>query len=180
MKKTGWFVFVVLVCVISCKKDVTGLPAPSQNGSNIFGCSIDGKLWVPAGFGIVPTAPILEARYGGNKSIFINARNFSSSPTETEFEIHLKNIKATGTYLLNEKTAIYPAQTASYAYYVRRKVTPENEWITNEQYTGHVEVTAFDTVNNFISGTFEFNAVNLYNDPQPLHITDGRFDVKLQ
>jgi Family of unknown function (DUF6252) len=180
MKKRGYLLLTVIIFILSCKKDVTELPAPSQNGSNIFGCSIDGKLWVPAGFGIIPTAPILEARYGGNHTIFINARNFSSSPTETEFELYLKNITGPGSYLLNETTAKYPSQTASYAYYVRRKVTPENEWITNTQYTGHIQVTAYDTVNNFISGTFEFNVVNLYNDPQPLHVTDGRFDVKLQ
>ena len=180
MTKRGWLFFMLAVTILSCKKDVTELPDPSQNGSNIFGCSIDGNLWVPAGFGIVPTAPKLEARYGGNHSIFVNARNFSSSPTETEFEIHLKDFTGPGIYQLNEATAKYPSQTASYAYYVRRKVTPENEWITNSQYTGHLEVTAYDSANNFVSGTFEFNAINLYNDPHPMHVTDGRFDVKLQ
>ena len=180
MTKRGWLVFAVTVCMLACKKNADELPTPSQNGSDIFGCSIDGHFWVPAGFGIVPTAPKLEARYGGNNTVFINARDFSTSPTETEFEIHLKDITGTGTYLLNEATAKYPSQSASYAYYVRRKVTPEHEWITNTQYTGRVEVTAYDTVNNFISGTFEFNAVNLDDGAQPLHVTDGRFDVKLQ
>ncbi|MCW3117878.1 MAG: hypothetical protein JWM28_1960 [Chitinophagaceae bacterium] len=181
MKKRGWLLFsAIMINILSCKKDVRKLPAPSQNGSNIFGCSIDSNLWVPAGFGIIPTAPTLEARGGVNHSIFINARNFSSSPTETEFEIHLYNFTGRGTYPLNETTAKYPSQTASYAYYVRRKMTPENEWITNTQYPGRVEVTAYDSVNRYISGTFEFYAINLYNDPQPLHVTDGRFDVKLQ
>jgi hypothetical protein len=81
---------------------------------------------------------------------------------------------------LNEATAKYPSQTASYGYYVRRKYTPENEWITNTRYTGRIDVTAYDSVNRFISGTFSFNAINIYNDPQTLEVTDGRFDVKLQ
>lgn len=180
MKKVGWLLFTVLFSILSCKKVVDELPAPSQNGSNIFGCSIDSNLWVPARFGIIPSAPILEARGGGNHSIFINARNFSTSPTETEFEIHLNNFTGTGTYLLNENTAKYPSQTASYGYYVRRNMTPENEWITNSQYTGHVEVTAYDSAKKIVAGTFEFYAINLYNDPKPLHVTDGRFDVTLQ
>jgi hypothetical protein len=180
MKKCGCFVLAVMIITLSCKKEVNALPDLTQNGSNIFGCRIDGNLWVPAGFGIIPTAPVLEARYGGNHSVFINARNFSSSPTETEFEIHIKDITGPGTYLLHESTGKYPSQTASYGYYVRRKITPENEWITDTQYTGQVNVTAYDTVNNFISGTFEFNAINLYNNPQPIHVADGRFDVKLQ
>jgi hypothetical protein len=82
MKYKRWLFFAVLILVLSCKKDVAELPAPSQNGSNIFGCSINGVLWVPAGFGIVPTAPILEARGGLHGFIFINARNFSATPTE--------------------------------------------------------------------------------------------------
>lgn len=179
--KSSQLVFILTVFFfLSCKKNVSELPAPSQNGSNIFGCSIDGSLWVPAKFGIALTAPILEARYGGNNSIFINARNFSSSPTETEFEIYLENVTTTGTYLLNENTGIYPSHAASYAYYVKRKITPENEWITNTQYTGKVEVTALDSINKFISGTFEFEAINLYNDPKPIRVSQGRFDVKIQ
>lgn len=180
MKRIKCATLIILLFTISCKKNVSELPAPSQNGSNIFGCNVNGKLWVPAGFGIVQTAPKLEARYGGPQSVFINARNFSSSPTETEFEIHLENITGPGTYNLNENTSKYPSQTASYAYYVSREVTPTDEWITNSQYTGIVTVTAYDTVNNFISGTFQFDAINLYNEPKPLHVTDGRFDVKLQ
>jgi len=180
MKSIERFFLFTLVIILSCKKNVSELPVPSQNGSNIFGCSIDGSLWVPAKFGVVPSAPILEARYGGNNSVFINARNFSSSPTETEFEIYLENVTAAGTYFLNKNTGIYPSNSASYAYYVKRKVTPENEWMTNTQYTGKVEVTALDSINKFISGTFEFEAINLYNDPTPIRVTQGRFDVKIQ
>jgi hypothetical protein len=180
MKRISRLFFLGVVIAFSCKKNVSELPAPSQNGSNIFGCSIDGSLWVPAGFGIIPTAPTLEARYSGNRSIFINARNFSTSPTETEFEIHLENVTGTGTFLLNETTAQYPSHSASYAYYVKRKITPGNEWMTNTQYTGKVVVTALDSINKFISGTFEFDAINLYNDPAPIHVTEGRFDVKIQ
>ena len=171
---------VAVVLMLSCKKQVTELPQPSQNGNNIFGCSINGNFWVPAGFGIIPTAPVLEARYGGNNTVFINARDFSSTPIEKEFEIYLQDFTGIGTYLLNQSTLKYPSQTASYAYYVRRKGTPENEWMTNSENTGLVNVTAYDSINKFISGKFEFYAINLYNEPQPLHVTDGRFDVRLQ
>ena len=57
-------------------------------------------------------------------------------------------------------------------------MTPENEWVTNDQYTGTVNITKIDTVNKFVSGTFQFTAINLYNAPQPLSVTEGRFDVK--
>lgn len=179
MKKTLIIISSLLI-LFSCKKEVNELPAATQTGANIFGARVNGELWIPQGFGVVPTAAILEARYSGNNAILINARNFSTSPTEVEIEIYLKNVTKPGTYLLNQNTANFPNHSASYAYYVERRFTPTNEWITNNQYTGKVEVTRLDTVNNIISGTFEFNAINLYNSPQPITITDGRFDAKIQ
>lgn len=173
-------IFSSLFILFSCKKEVDELPAATQTGANTFGARVKGELWIPQGFGIVPTAAILEARYSGNNSILINARNFSSSPKETEIEIYLQNATSIGTFLLNQTTAHFPNHSAGYGYYIERRFTPTNEWITNDQYQGKVEVTRLDRVNNIISGTFEFNAINLYNAPQPIAITDGRFDVKIQ
>ena len=173
-------VLAVFILFVSCKKAVSDLPVPTQTGANTFGCKVDGQFWVPAGFGIVPTSPILEARYLPGWDIIINARNFSSSPTESEFEIHLKSVKTAGLYLLNSNTDKYPSQTGNYAYYVLRKILPLNEWITDTQYTGQVEVTKTDTLNKIISGTFQFTATNLYNTPQPISVTEGRFDVRIQ
>src|SRR5215204_6228565 len=126
-----------------CKKDIDELPEATQTGANTFGARLNGEFWAPQGFGIMPTAPLLEARYGGNNSVFINARNFGSSPTETEFEIHLQGVTGPGTYLLNQNTAVYPAQSASYGYFVRRRIRPLNEYITNASQGGRVEVTRY-------------------------------------
>lgn len=174
-------IFLLLFCTafcFSCSKTVTELPPATQTGANTFGASVDGKLWVPEGFGIAPTAPILEARFFPDSSFIMNARNFSLEPTETEFEIFIRNMSTTGTYSLNTITANYPSQSASYAYYVKRKFTPLNEWITNDQYTGTVTITKND--NHIVSGTFQFQAINMYNNPQPITVTDGRFDVRVQ
>ncbi len=165
--------------LISCKKEVSELPPATETGANTFGCRVNGAFWVPAGFGVVPTASILEARYM-EKNIIINARNFASSPVETEFEIYIQNVIAPGTYTINQASAVYPNQTASYAYYVKRKFTPENEWITNTQFTGSVNITKRDTVNNIISGTFTFQGQSMYNASETISITEGRFDIKVQ
>ncbi|MES1215061.1 MAG: DUF6252 family protein [Bacteroidota bacterium] len=178
--KTTPVVFLIAFILLfdSCKKEVTELPPVTQTGANTFGCKVDGKFWVPAGFGILPTAPTLEARFIGS-DLRLNARNFSSSPTETEFEFFIKDVTKPNTYLLNT-TVGYPSSVASYAYYVHRKFSPDNEWITSAQYTGSVTISKIDSVSRFISGTFEFQAINIYNSPQPMSITEGRFDVKLK
>src|SRR5688572_24442702 len=157
--------------IASCKKDVDELPEPTQTGANTFGAKLNGAFWAPQGFGIMPTAPLVEARYGGNNSVFINARNFGSSPTEAEFELHLQNVTGPGTYLLNQSTALYPSQSASYGYFVRRRIRPLNEYITDAQNTGRVEVTKFDQTNNIISGTFEFRAADKDNPSDVITVT---------
>lgn len=162
----------------ACNKNVDELPAATQTGANTFGAKVDGNFWVPQGFGVIPANDILEARFTSPTSIIINARNFSKSPTETEFEIFLSNVTGPGTYSLNTDVTRAGA-TSSYAYYVKRELTPQNEWITSSSYTGTVTITRLDVTNKVVSGTFQFTALNIYNTPQPINVTEGRFDLKL-
>ena len=163
----------------SCSKKVTELPAATNTGANTFGASINGTLWAPQGYGIMSTAPILEASFAGNNSYVINARNFSKEPTETEFEIYLKNVTAPGTYTLNANTDIGPNRTASYIYYVERQVNPVHEYITSSTTPGTVTITRLDISNHVLSGTFSFTGKEM-SGGAPIAVTDGRFDVKIQ
>jgi Family of unknown function (DUF6252) len=168
----------LLLLLSACKKEVTELPAATQTGANTFGAKVNGEFWVPQGFGPIPANDILEGRLMPNKDIYINARNFSSSPNEREFEIYLKGVTAPGTYMLNQ-TVPYPTTAANYGYFVKRNLTPQNEWITSATNTGAVTITRIDTVALIVSGTFQFTALNLYNNPEPLSVTEGRFDIKM-
>src|SRR5688572_21191322 len=96
-------ILTVLFFLASCKKTISELPPETGTGDNTFGASINGKLWAPQKFGIVPTAEILEARYELNSAI-INARNFASSPKESEFEFIIKNLTGPGVYNLGDDT----------------------------------------------------------------------------
>lgn len=179
MKKLFLFSLLATALLSSCKKEVTELPPVTQTGAHTFGAKVDGNLWVPQGFGPFPANDILEATFFPGGDLRINARNFSASPNETEFEFFIKGVTAPGTYILNT-TSTYPTMSVSYAYYVKRNLTPQNEWMTSAAYTGSVTITKIDEVNNFVSGTFQFSAINLYNAPQPISVTEGRFDVKTQ
>jgi hypothetical protein len=174
------YLLPALLLLASCKKDIDALPEATQTGANTFGARIDGELWVPQKFGIVSTAALVEARYSGNNSVFINARNFASSPTETEFELYLRPVTGTGTYLLNQATGKYPNESASYGLFSKRKFMPLNDWITGPQYTGSVTITRFDTVQHVISGTFAFTAATTDSSAAPITVSEGRFDVSIQ
>jgi hypothetical protein len=174
-------VLSVLFILGGCKKSVDELPEATQSGANTFGLKLDGKFWVPQTFAGI-NAPILKAQlYGANANdLLITAQNFALEPLESQFSIYIKNITGPGTYQLNQNTDIYPSAAANYAYYVRRKINPLNEWITSAQHTGSVTITKWDLTNSIISGTFEFNAGSMDNFAEPITVTDGRFDIKLQ
>ena len=168
--------FISVLFLSSCKKEVTELPPATQTGANTFGAMVDGKIWVPQGFASIPSSNILEARLlGGN--FFITAQNFSSSPNETEFDIVLVGVTGPGTYSLNVNVP-HPSSAGSYAYYVKRNLSPINEWITSATFTGSVTLTKFDTVGRIVSGTFQFNAGEVFNSAPAVAVVDGRFDVK--
>lgn len=177
-------IFILLSSLLifaGCKKSVDSLPEATQTGANTFGLNLDGKFWVPQKFAGI-NAPTLEAQLSGANvnALLITAQNFASEPTESEFQLYIKNITGTGTYQLNQNTDILPNAAGSYAYYVKRKINPLNEWITNTQYTGSVTITKWDLPNMIVSGTFEFKAGSMDSSAAPITVTDGRFDIKLQ
>ena len=173
------FIALAVLSLTSCTKEITSLPEQTQTGTNTFGAKIDGSLWGPMKFGIAQTAPILEARFADNNSVFIIARNLASSPNETEMEIYLQNIQKTGTIHLNQNTYAFPSHSGSYAFFIKRKLMPIEEWITSSQLGGWVNISKIDRDAKIISGTFEFQANSKYG-ATPLNVTEGRFDVQIQ
>lgn len=177
MKKILLISLAVLL-LAACNKKVTELPPATQTGANTFGAMVNGAFWVPKGFGSFPANDILEVRFLANMNMYINANDFSKSPTEKEFEIFVQNVTGPGTYMLNTNVT-YPSASANYAYYVKRTLTPVDEWITSSQQTGSVTITKFDIPNHIVSGTFQFNLVNLYDPSKTMTVTDGRFDIRI-
>ena len=166
---------LLIVLFTSCKKEVSDLPPETQTGANTFGAKVNGEVWIPQGFGPFPANNLLEARRIGGH-VIINARNFSKSPRETEFEFFLKDVYSTGVYNLNT-TSGYPTQNSSYGYYVKRNLTPTNEFMTSATHTGTVTITRLDTINFVISGTFQFTAADIYGSDPPITVSEGRFDI---
>jgi hypothetical protein len=176
MKKILFIAFAAIL--FSCKKEVDELPPATETGANTFGARVDGKFWVPAGVGPFPANDILYAHFVPGRDLYIQAKNLASTPNETEITLFIKAATAPGTYLFNLPSGGFPSTINSYAYFVKRNITPENEWITSAEYTGSVTITKIDTINRFVSGTFQFNAINMYNAPLPMSVTEGRFDVE--
>lgn len=168
--------FIISLFLFSCKKDVKELPPATQTGANTFGAMVDGKMWIPQGFGPINASNILETRLLGN-NLFIVAQNFASSPNESEFDIRIIGLTGVGSYPLNSNVN-HPSNSYSYAYYVKRKLTPLYEWITSSVNTGSVNISRFDTASRIVSGTFSFSGGEITNAASPVNVADGRFDLK--
>ena len=178
MKKICTILLPILI-LFSCKKDVTELPSATQSGANIFGAKVNGEFWVPQGFGPFPANDKLTSQLFPNGDLRIIAKNIASSPNESEFDMFVTGVTGTGIYLLNNDVS-YPSLIKGYGYFVRRKLTPTNEWITSSTNTGTVTITRFDPANHIVSGTFQFNAGSLYTPGNILSVTEGRFDLTTQ
>ena len=177
MKKALLGLFVVSLLISCKKKEIKELPAATQTGANTFGLKINGENWIPQGFAGIADSDLLKARLLGTMLV-ITAQNFASTPTETEFELKIYNVTGTGTYLMNTNTS-YPGGPTSYAYHVKRRLTPLDEWITSAAQTGSITITKLDTVAGIVSGTFQFNAENDIDATKTIAVTEGRFDIKL-
>jgi hypothetical protein len=162
--------------LFSCKKDIKELPAPNETGTNTFGAKVNGEMWIPQKFGPINASNLLETRLLGN-NLFITAQNFASSPNESEFDIRVIGVTGTGVYPLNSNVS-HPSSSYSYAYYVKRRLTPLYEWITSSVNTGSVSISRFDTAARIVSGTFSFSGGEITNAAPVLNVTEGRFDLK--
>ena len=169
--------FLLILC--GCKKSIDALPEATQSGANTFGLKLNGEYWVPQSFAGI-NAPILKAQISGanHNDLILDAQNFALEPKESQFQLFIKNITGPGTYPLDQNTDIGAGASVSYAYYVKRKINPLNEWITSSQHTGSVTITRWDLQNGIASGTFEFTAGSMDNSADPISVTEGRFDVK--
>lgn len=157
---------------------VDQLPPETQTGANTFGCLVNGQAFTPKGSSLAGS--ILQANYqliyapsstgyilgitGRDrsteeiKSILIG---FDSLAAEEGRRYQLTTIikgNAGGQY------GLYPP-TGSYQIFQ-----------TNNTAIGELWIKKFDPVNQIVSGTFWFDAVNA--NGQKVEVRNGRFDVR--
>ena len=172
--------FLLLLFLTECKKnELDALPPLTEEGRNTFGCLINGKAYVPEGGDAFSHIKAVDGGYQGitwnavKNCVWIETTNQDGSG----MDIWLRNVEYKGDYALNFDTGVRPIVIIphNYGYYYRSK----EDYITTTQYTGKVNITRADTVNNIVSGTFEYTGY----DPatkKTISVRDGRFDIKFR
>ncbi len=152
--------------------DYTVLPAATQEGKNTFGCKVNGQVWVPR---VEIFAPWFDklAQYhekNGKGSGLISCRLLSTSKDDFFTMAFAPNYFHLVTYkTLNDSTNLTWFNPDF------RLGNEGFEHIEGDS-SNFLQITAIDTLNNFISGQFRCVLYNS-NRTKSLKITEGRFDM---
>jgi len=178
---------------LQCDKDDNGntpppdenkeqLPPATQSGKGTFGCKVNGEVWRPKNddFNDGP----ISGSYGKSE-LLITAnketnKNDSINHLKQVITIHLSQ---EGNDLKTHKIdgSDYPE---NYAIFVNQTYLSQNNiseciYSTDSVVTGTLQLTRLDSVNNIVSGKFEFTAVNhTCGETDTIKVTEGRFDIK--
>jgi hypothetical protein len=186
-KFSAWFYIISLLlilisgCIKNHKSELDKLPVPTFTGANTFGCLINGKAFVPKGYGL--NGSVLHGGYSYNFGSATPTFTFSISATNEADPCNLTNISlvvADSVFIETGKT--YPLITekpltpfGQYNHYSCGGI--DDHLQTTDTITGQLLISRFDIANNIGSGLFEFNVLKLNGDT--VKITNGRFDLRL-
>jgi hypothetical protein len=172
-------IFSLIILSSSCKKHVVKpvdqlslLPPATQTGARTIGCLVNGQAFVPANRSIIE-GPAMQCNY-----IFLNGGYY--------FLVSFNNVVnnlAKGVKVETDSLAIAQGQTyklgtsangsADGEYFLLG--TSNKDYITNDALSGSLTITKLDAVNQIVSGTFYFKAINAPGDT--VSVTNGRFDM---
>jgi hypothetical protein len=186
MKLRFLFYSTFLLTVLSasnCKKNNASadeLPPETQTGANTFGCLVNGQIFKPGGAQL--SGGSLQCNYqylgsgvNGGYYFVLTGRyrnNSNASGSSVGLFTDSLRIQENVKYILKN-----PVKGSSYAYYsYYTSAIPFQDYETDGNiYTGELWIKKLDTINQIVSGTFWFDAVNASG--QKAEIREGRFDV---
>ncbi|HEY2722409.1 MAG TPA: hypothetical protein VGI82_11825 [Chitinophagaceae bacterium] len=168
--------FAIILCLCSKHKDNSSqqLPPVTETGKNIFGCNIDGSVWLPhfscGGLSTDPCGEIftnISHAVPGKPAISIEISASVKYPDNSVSYFLFTSPNGTGIQTIGEKI-----DSVSFEYFKPGSI----QYVRNPQNVNdHFFISKLDTINKIISGTF---GATLYRSPtDSVKVTDGRFDL---
>ena len=188
--KTCLTLFVLATCFtlsgMQCEKDpnlpeIDKLPPATQIGADTFGCLVDGKALLPRKKGWFPNGPVILAQYqyltlnGKTGNYFMitadDQKTYANEIRGVSLSAQCVDLE-TKTYELDEYNTLFKLAGK---YDILDESLYFNRFYTNLINKGELTITKFDDVNQIMSGTFWFDAVN--DKGEKVEVREGRFDV---
>ena len=173
------FFWILLVTAIHCRKNNsanTNLPDITQNGSNTFGCKLNGQILVPNA-----ACSYLGDPCAGMDVTVFRAKASDSLPVEITISVAQRNAGVTNYIQMVSKKIIEPTgpfiySTGNIYDSLRINYTNPNgrQYFTIDGMPGNVILTKLDLKNHIIAGVFNFT---LYVPGDSVVVSEGRFDL---
>ena len=162
----------------SCKKNndkspIEQLPPETQTGANTFGCLIDGKAFIPKGdpFG----GPIKKAFYQFVNGKYVFGISARRSENESSQVVGIGGDSIQITVGAFDLASVGSGKMAGGYTYRDLSNLGGIQYGTTEVHRGQLVIKKFDTLNQIVSGTFWFDAINASG--QKIEVREGRFDL---
>jgi hypothetical protein len=170
---------------MQCEKDqnipeIDKLPLATQIGADTFGCMVDGKAFMPRKSGWFG-GPVLLAQY---QYLTLNGKTGNyfmlTADDQKTYPNEIRGVSLSAqcvdlepkTYVLDEYNTLFKLAGK---YDILDESLNFNRFYTNLINKGELTITRFDDINQIMSGTFWFDAVNDKGDK--VEVREGRFDV---
>lgn len=168
-----------LLSTTSCNNDddnntgnpIDQLPPMTTTGENTIGCLVNGESFTDSG--------LMNNFYqfvGDESVLAINwERGFTGNVRLGQIALRNTQINEGEIYVLNKSNFLEGNYSGGGTFFT--DIEPEEgQYETNQNFTGQIYFTRFDDENNIISGTFSFEAQEIFTG-KTVTITDGRFDL---
>jgi hypothetical protein len=153
------------------------LPPITTEGLNTAGCLIDGEVWLPKPGGAFKPAidceyyPRIEGsdprRWG---VLQLDLANYNQS--------NYMYIGYDSLYTIGSKTIYLNGNSVSGSVGGGAEFRTSQLFWTTKNINNKLIILKLDTINQIISGTFQFDAINENDNNDTIKIREGRFDVK--
>jgi hypothetical protein len=169
---------LITIAFIACNNDdkpsnpIDQLPPATQVGANKIGCLVNGVPFTDSG--------LMNNFYQLVDGEYYLVINWTDGPNNNyrDGQIALKRIivEENQSYILNKSTFFDGDYTGGGATFTSNRTELYGQYVTKVEYFGIVTFTKFDTQNQIMSGTFEFQVQEITTG-EIINITDGRFDL---
>ncbi|MDP1811710.1 MAG: hypothetical protein Q8K66_09950 [Sediminibacterium sp.] len=173
--------FVLLIS--GCRKNkpvnpIDQLPPETQTGANTFGCLVNGEVFKPGGASL--SGGSLQCNYqllpnNGYYFVLIGRYRNNNNGSGSSVGLYTDSLNLIEGAKFNLKTRINGNPSASYSFYTSA-ISLQSYETDGNLYKGELWIKKLDTVNQIVSGTFWFDAVN--TNGQKTKIREGRFDMR--
>lgn len=175
---------LLLVCTVltanHCKKNkptnpVDQLPPETQTGANTFGCLVNGQVFKPGGAQLIGGSLQCNYQYVNNGFYFtLIGRNKAGSNLLSSIGLYTDSLMIQQGDIISLKARIKGNSSGNY-YKAINSFQYEQYDTDGNIYKGILQIKKLDPVNQIVSGTFWFDAMD--SNGKKVEVREGRFDT---